>query len=524
MSVAELGRFVAREHERIELKTSVSRRPLQAALVAMSNTEGGFILIGVADDRSVVGCRRGQGVDDDIHGAALDASNVGRFEIVDLQVGDKAVVVVEVHARADDVAYTSDGRVLVRQGGNNRALLPREVAELYARRARVRFESTDSAVAPTQVDPRLAADLAAAYGWPDPDLYPERWKERGLIHESGNLTIAGALVLTDPAVTLEAAKFRVDLRVYETDIGTSYVNRELVSGPAQHQVSAAADMVARFVGTEMVITGARRHDVPRLPSRVIREVIANAVAHRTYELDATPVVIEVRPGSVTVTSPGALPEPVTVATLRQAQAPRNHTVIDVLRRFGLAEDSGQGIDVIEDNMRMELLAEPVFDAAPDSFAVHLPLRGLVSTTERGWLAEFERAGQLHADERILLLTIAREERVTNARARDVLGVDSTEARSRLQRLRDAGIVAQHGTRGRAYYTLGALGPGRTDQQVVLDLASIEPITNERVRQVTGLDRVAARSLLRRLVDEGHLVQIGERRATHYTLPKARRRS
>lgn len=157
-----------------------------------------------------------------------------------------------------------------------------------------------------------------------------------------------------------------------------------MSGPVQHQVSAAAGLVTRFVGIEMVITGPRRHDVPRLPSRVIREVIANAVAHRTYELDATPIVIEVRPGSVTVTSPGALPEPVTVATLRQARAPRNHTVIDVLRRFGLAEDSGQGIDVVEDNMRMELLAEPGFDAAPDSFAVHLPLTGLVSTTERGW--------------------------------------------------------------------------------------------------------------------------------------------
>jgi hypothetical protein len=34
----------------------------------------------VADDRTVVGCRRDQGVDDDIHGAAFDASNVGRFE------------------------------------------------------------------------------------------------------------------------------------------------------------------------------------------------------------------------------------------------------------------------------------------------------------------------------------------------------------------------------------------------------------------------------------------------------------
>lgn len=518
MTGAEFGIFVAREHERVELKTGTGRKPLQATLVAMSNTEGGYILIGVADDRSVVGCRRSQGVEDDVHGAAFDASNVGRYEIGEIEVGGKPVVVVEVWPRSDDVASTSDGRALVRKGGHNRALLPREIADLYARRARVRFESTDSGVGVDQVDTALAEELARACGWTQPERYLERWQERGLLHGPAHLSIAGALVLTDPAATLRAAKFRVDIRVYESDAGTSYVNRDLVTGPVQQQVADATDLVTRFVGTEMVITGARRHDVPRLPKRVIREVIANAVAHRTYERDTTPVVIQVRPDSVTVTSPGGLPEPVTLATLRQAQAPRNHAVIDILRRFGLAEDSGQGIDVIEDNMRMELLAEPAFVATPDDFTVQLPLRGLVSTTERGWLAEFERAGVLQPEERILLLTVARDERVTNARARDVLGVDSTEARTRLQRLRDAGILVQHGTRGRAYYTLGTIGPERSDQQVVLDAAVAQPLTNERVRQLIGVDRVAARSLLRRLVEEGRLVQLGERRGTRYTLP------
>lgn len=518
MTPAQFAGFVKRETERIELKTGIGRKPLQQTLAAMSNTDGGYILIGVADNRTVVGHRRGQGVDDDIHGAAFDATNVGRFDITEIDVAGKSVVAVHVHARTDDVAYTSDGRVLVRQGGHNRALQPREIAELYARRARVRFEATDSGVGAADADPNLAGDLAQACGWPDPEQYADRWRERGLLVESGNLSIAGALVLTDPSSTLHAAKFRVDLRVYESDSGTSYINREVVAGPVQHQVSEATELVTRFGGIELVITGARRHDVPRLPRRVVREVIANAVAHRTYELDTTPIVIEVRPGNVTVTSPGSLPEPVTVATLRQAQAPRNHTVIDILRRFGLAEDSGQGIDVIEDNMRTELLDEPVFTATPDSFSVRLPLRGLVSTTERGWLAEFERSGALRPEERILLVTIAREGHVTNARARDALGLDGTEARSRLQRLRDAGILVQHGTRGRAYYTFGTLGPERTDQQVVLDAAASERLTNERVRQLTGLDRVAARSLLRRLVEEGNLAQHGERRATYYTLP------
>lgn len=184
----------------------------------------------------------------------------------------------------------------------------------------------------------------------------------------------------------------------------------------------ATDWIMRDIGTEMVLTGTVRHDVPRLPRRPVRETVANAAAHRDYANDRAPVVVEIRPSSVTVKSPGALPPPVTVATLREAQSARNHTVIDVLRRFGLAEDSGHGIDVIQDGMRYELLDEPVFRERDDAFEVTLSLKGLITATERGWLAELERTGTLKPAERQLLVTALREERISNRRVRDILGV------------------------------------------------------------------------------------------------------
>lgn len=215
-------------------------------------------------------------------------------------------------------------------------------------------------------------------------------------------------------------------------------------------------------------------------------------------------------------SPGSLPAPVTVDTLREAQAPRNHSVIDVLRRYRLAEDSGQGIDVIQDFMRLELLPEPDFQEEDNAFVVTLPLAGLISNTERAWLAEYERQGRLQREERALLLTALREQQITNGRARDVLGVDSVEARGRLQRLRDVGLLVQHGTRGRAYYTLGAIGPDRSLEEGLLAAASVSPLTNQRVRDLTGLGRDQARNLLRRLVQDGYLAQHGQRRGTRYT--------
>jgi ATP-dependent DNA helicase RecG len=482
------------------------------------------ILIGVDDQRVVQGRHRDQGLDDGIHGAANDAHHVGRYEIRELQVGSKPVVAVLVQPRLDEVAATSDGRILVRRGGHNRAVFGHELRELVNARSLVRFEASDSKLPASVVDPAIMGDLAAAYGWSDPQPDEGRLRERGLMTTTGSLTVAGALVLTDPSQSLRAAKFNIDVRAYESETGTSYIRRETVSGPVQAQVERATEIVMRDIGTDMVITQAHRHDLPRLPRRVVREAIANAVAHRAYDIDRSPVTIELRPSAVIITSPGGLPAPVTVETLRQAQAPRNHTVIGVLRRFGLAEDSGQGIDIIQDSMQLELLAEPRFADDGSSVRVELPLRGLVSAEERGWLAEFTRQGVLGDQERRLLLALLRQGRITNGQARDALAEDSTSARARLRRLRDAGLLVQHGTRGRAYYTLGSFAPRRSDEQVVLEAARQARLTNERVRELTGLDRVAARALLRRLVDEGRLVQEGQRRGTTYRLLRRERRA
>ena len=150
-------------------------------------------------------------------------------------------------------------------------------------------------------------------------------------------------------------------------------------------------------------------------------------------------------------------------------------------------------------MRLELLEEPTFIEEAEAFRVELPLRGLMSTAERGWLTEFERAGVMRPEERVLLLPRSREGRLTNARAGEALGVDSTEVRTRLRRSRDAGILLQHGTRGRAYYTVGAIGPSPSDEETVLAEAPHPSDCQPTSARTTGLDRIASRDLLRRPV-------------------------
>jgi len=525
---AQFARLVLRESNRVERKMGLGHDPIQQTLVAFSNTGGGVIFVGVRDDGTVVGRRHDQFVDDKIHEAALSARDVGRYHIQEIDVQGTPVVAIRVEARVEGFAQTSDGRVLVRRGGRNISLFGADLARLINERALRRFELTDTGLGRGAIQDGLLDELLSAYGWSRRSRDQEdRLKERGLLTEDRSLTVAGALFLTDPARSLSQNKAIIEIRRYPEG-SSEYDRREEFGGPLHHQVARATRFMMEELGSDVVVTGLYRHELPRLPEVVMREAIANAVAHRSYEAQGTAIVLELRPDRVVVTSPGGLPEPVTVKNLRQAQAARNQNVIDVLRRFNLAEDAGRGIDVMQDTMDEALLDPPRFEDLGQFVRVTLPLRGPITPAERAWVADLERRGEIRGRDRLLLVHAARGERLTNAKGREVLGVDQVEAREALRRLRDASLLEQHGTRGGATYTLVEaiappaafrMSPGEIEALVIAE-ARKRPLTNEIVRDLTGLQRPAALALLRRLVAERRLRKVGQRRGTKYL---ARRR-
>lgn len=224
-------------------------------------------------------------------------------------------------------------------------------------------------------------------------------------------------------------------------------------------------------------------------------------------------------------SPGGLPEPVTEANIREAQAARNLNIIRVLRQAGLAEDAGRGIDVMVDSMRSELLDAPEFRDLGHAVSVSLPVGSGVTAAERAWVREIESRGLIQAADRLILVHAARGERLTNSSVRELLGIDSADARQALRRLREAKLLVQHGERGGASYVLadsiGAPAGLRLSRDelkgVLLDMARQEPLTNAKVRLRTGVERAEALRLLDELVDVGRLRREGERRGTRYVL-------
>lgn len=511
------------ESDTVEFKQGVGS--IEDSVVAFSNARGGIILIGVADNATITGCEHTPTIEDKIREAVVNAHSIASLTIRGISVDGRSLTLIGVPPLHEGFAQTRNGRVLVRVATRRLPLIGSELVRFMHERMSSSFETIPTDVPFENADPSLLRELTNALriGSANPKA---RLTDRGLVsieYGRARLTVAGTLYLTThPEQAL--GKAYIELRRFSGDSG-SLSRRMEVTGPAHRQVEIATELVLGEVGSDSVVLGLRRHDLPRLPIRVVREAIANAVAHRSYEQRGTPIRVDLYPNRTVITSPGPLVAPVTLETMRDAYAARNTNIIRVLRAFRLAEDSGQGVDLIEDMMRDELLAQPTFDASESWVSVNLPVLRGTRPEERAWLNEVVSRGAIEDRDRVLLVHARRGETLSNNRARYLLGGTSRDvAGAALRRLVSAGLLERSGIRGGTRYQLtGALAPpaglrlSRPELlTIVLDIAHERGhVTNRSVRERTGLDRQDVLSLLGELVQAGHLQRVGERRGTRY---------
>lgn len=519
------------ESQHVEFKTSAARNPVQEAVVAFSNAGGGCIFIGVSDHGDVTGLGPGrvEAWTRDIHQTIGDIRDPARYHIHPLRIGERDVLLVQVHAKVHGFAQTSGGLILQRRGASNRPLYGGDLAQFVLSRTLDRQERQLAGYTLNDIDGDCLTAVCEVHGWDmSSDDLLDLLRGRGLLADvpSKDLTVTGALFLVRNVEARLGKAYIELLRFPDDEPQGTYDRRQIIRGPLQEQVVVAARGISEDLGVDVIINGVYRYELDKLPAEVIREAVANAVAHRAYDYSGTPTRIEMRPGRVTITSPGGLIEPVTEENIREANAARNKDLIEVLRRFRLAENQGRGVDLMQDEMARNLLDPPKFRDLGHAVEVTLPVHSPVTPEERAWVSELDRQGRLEPGDRLLLVVAARGERLNNARAREELHCDALAARSALRRLVDAGLVRQLGERGGATYVLADKirrpAAFRLSMDDLCDLlvrsAEQGSLTNQRVRDVTGMDRQAALSVLTSLVEQGRLVRSGSRRGTSYGLP------
>lgn len=113
-----------------------------------------------------------------------------------------------------------------------------------------------------------------------------------------------------------------------------------------------------------IIKDAIREDVRIYPEVAIREFVANALIHQDFYISGTGVMIEIFDDRIEITNPG-VPLVDIDRFIDTAPKSRNEKLASLMRRLGVCEERGSGIDRAIDEIELSQLPAPKFIKGED---------------------------------------------------------------------------------------------------------------------------------------------------------------
>lgn len=363
------------EGERLEFKearTQFDPGKLMRYCVALANEGGGQLVLGVTDKRPrrVVGTQvflelRRQ---NELKAQIVDKLRI-RIELTELQHPDGRVLVISVEPRPRGNPLAYEGAYLMRAGEDLVAMttdqLRKIMAEgeidwlLHAARDSV---SADEVVG--LLDTQGFFDLLHQPYPTNRDGVIAKLSGEGLIvpsSEGGWIIInLAALLLAKrlDAFSPELARKAARVVIYE---GVNKLRtRDDHIGKRGYAVGfeGLLNFVHAAAPQNRFIEEAVREEVKMFPKQALRELIANALVHQDFSISGAEVMIEMYSDRVEISNPGM--PPIDVNRFIDEYRSRNERLADLMRRFGLCEEKGSGVDKVVEASEVFQLPAPDF--------------------------------------------------------------------------------------------------------------------------------------------------------------------
>ena len=355
----------------LEYKESLSAS-FARELVALANTLGGKILLGVRDDGTVAGV----GDSNELRARIQDiARNCDPPVKVLLERVGKVTVVVVRESDAKPV-QCSDG-FFWRQGAVTQKLSRAEIRDFFRREGGIRF---DLSPCPAFRFPR-DFDRSKLDAWLDLSRITVRQPVEDILVNIEAAERAGGKLLFRHAGVLFFAREprRFFNQAYITCIlfkGTDRVHvldRKDFAGGIVSDIEESLRFIERNTRTAYRIEKLQREEIPEYPMAALREALTNAVMHRDWFNEGANVFVEIYDDRIEIVSPGGLPTGLSTAELGSRSVRRNALIADLLHRIAFIEKAGTGIRRMREEAQKHGSPAPAFAADGFFTAIFQPL-------------------------------------------------------------------------------------------------------------------------------------------------------
>jgi ATP-dependent DNA helicase RecG len=388
MDLLELQQRIAKwEDLHTEFKEErVSSNTLADAIVSFGNTDGGQLVIGVNQNKNVVGVTNTdqtmQRIDQIAYNNCIPPVTVIQETVI---TEERLNVVVINIPKGDQRPYqTNQGHYYIRTTSGKRRASRQELLRLFQATESLYYDETPVLRASvTDLDDRtFDRFLQQAFQRPLDQFevsYEKLLKNMGYIQSQDQReypTVAALLFFgRDPQRFLPHSYISA-ARIPGLDLNAPPSDAKKAVGSLLQIFEDTVRFLRVHIQTPHVIQGFESELYPEFPEESLREFLVNSLAHRDYTVTA-PVRVFVFDDRVEIRTPGGLPNTVTIDAIRlgAAHVLRNPSIYNLFSRWGYVTGIGTGILRAIESVRKVTGKDTTLLVQANEFVVSLPRRG-----------------------------------------------------------------------------------------------------------------------------------------------------
>ena len=373
------------ESEKTEFKENAKTNTYIKTVVAFANGNGGKIVFGVKDNKEIVGVENEFEVMDGIINAISD--NCYPMIVPDISLHtleNKTVILVEIEGGKKKPYYLKSKGMqkgtYIRSGATTRIIEEDYVLkELVLEGENKYFDQQvchGESVSDEEIEKfcEWLEKLARKNSENDTEIRKITrntllsWKV--LEEKNGRIFPTNAYILLSGKENWEVSR-KIQCGVFKGETRSIFVDKKEFEGSIIMQLEKAYQYVLEKINLASDIVGIYRVDKYEIPPKSIREVIANAVIHRSY-LEPNDIQVALYDNRLEITSPGMLLSGVNVKRMKEGYSKlRNRAIASVFAYVNIIEKWGSGIPRIMNEIREYGLQEPEFIPFENDFRVNI---------------------------------------------------------------------------------------------------------------------------------------------------------
>ncbi len=347
-SLTELiEKIILGEDSLIEFKREMpNRNSLADEIGAFANANGGVILIGVDNDKNIVGLELQEL--DRVENTVVEICNDSIEPTVlilteKLQMDEKNLLKIEI-PKSLFVHKTPNG-YFIRQGSSKREMTTEQLGRLLQSRSQARIIRFDEQFVPDTHRRTLRESLYLRFiteGVTEDEIEDLLLKRTLLVEEGREIraSVAGVLMCHDtPDDYLYNSFIQAVYYSGKVKDANYQIDAKDFRGPLDQQIIDAYQFVQKH-NDKSARKGVGRIDQPQYSMRAVFEAIVNAVVHRDYSKGESKIRLFMFADRLELYSPGALANTVTIEKLPYNQATRNELLARLLSEINLDDDVG----------------------------------------------------------------------------------------------------------------------------------------------------------------------------------------